>query len=102
MKPFVHDRRLLLSSPPRIPEHLCGGERGSHGGDRAEAVYVGGHGEGSRRLCRLGGGKRHDGYPVLSWPPRLSLFLGDADQKLVGEGILPSRWSCTFGLFQSV
>ncbi len=28
VKPFVHDHRLLLSSPPRIPEHLCGGEGG--------------------------------------------------------------------------
>src|SRR6266702_6877158 len=28
LKPFVHDHSLLLSSPPRIPEHLCGGEGG--------------------------------------------------------------------------
>ena len=28
VKPFVHDHRLLLSSPPRIPEHICGGEGG--------------------------------------------------------------------------
>ncbi len=28
VKPFVHEDRLLLSSPPRIPEHICGGEGG--------------------------------------------------------------------------
>ena len=28
VKPFVHAHRLLLSSPPRIPEHICGGEGG--------------------------------------------------------------------------
>ena len=28
VKPFVHEHRLLLSSPPRIPEHICGGEGG--------------------------------------------------------------------------
>jgi len=28
VQPFVHAHRLLLSSPPRLPEHLCGGEGG--------------------------------------------------------------------------
>ena len=36
VKPFVHEDRLLLSSPPRIPEHICGGE----GGHRAVTVQM--------------------------------------------------------------
>ena len=34
VQPFVHAHRLLLSSPPRIPEPICGGE----GGHRAVTV----------------------------------------------------------------
>src|SRR2546421_1202348 len=52
VKPFVHAHRLLLSSPPRIPEHICGGEGGpmavtvqrqctSAGTERDQDAFVG-------------------------------------------------------------
>ncbi len=66
MMPTVIRDPLLQRSPRLLrqlqgpPLGLEGWYRGSHGGDRTDAVYVGGHGEVSRRLWRLGDGKRRN------------------------------------------
>ena len=75
--------------------------RGSHGGDRAEAVDVSGHGEGSRRLGRLGDGKRHHDSPVCAAPARRARCRGDDGHDLWAQGIRPRRWACTVDVPQA-